>query len=264
MLTIEPVAGLGNRMRALDSALALTREVGVPLRIVWTRTPDLNCRFRDLFRVSPELEVIERSWSHARVARKLAVCLRRYRRFIRDRDLGDLLEREGDLKDQGPWHSVFLITFRRFYPSATPFIDLVPVAPLQTLIERYAADFDDHVYGVHLRRTDNDEAIRRSPTAAFHAEMDRIVRRDPAARFFVATDSPQEELLLRQRYAQRIITHQKVLDRNQPEAARDAVVDLYTLARTKMLLGSCHSSFTDTAAELGGIQKTLAGEAEPS
>lgn len=269
MLTLEPVAGLGNRMRALDSAMALAREVGVPLRVVWTRTPDLNCRFRDLFRAPPGLEVSERSWFHARVARQLAVRLRRYRRFIWDWDVEALVKRGVDIRERGPWDSAFMIPCRRFCNSPAPYVDLIPVAPLQAFIDRYAADFDDHVYGVQVRRVDNGWTINASPTEAFHAEMDRIVSLDPAARFFVATDSPQEEALLRRRYVDRIITHPKILDRNQPQGAKDAVVDLFTLARTLRLLGSCSSSFTDAAAELGGMEttrvwKTVAGADAPA
>ena len=39
----------------------------------------------------------------------------------------------------------------------------------------------------------------------------------------------------------------------------DALLDLYCLAACKKIIGSYFSSFTDTAASLGGIEKLIAG-----
>jgi hypothetical protein len=35
---------------------------------------------------------------------------------------------------------------------------------------------------------------------------------------------------------------------------QDALVELYTLSRTSLILGSSHSTFSDTAAAIGDIQ----------
>jgi hypothetical protein len=39
----------------------------------------------------------------------------------------------------------------------------------------------------------------------------------------------------------------------------DALLDLFCLAACKKIIGSYCSSFTDTAASLGGIEKLIAG-----
>lgn len=46
---LVPVGGLANRMRAIDSAVALSRQCGSELHIVWFKDPGLNCRFDQLF-----------------------------------------------------------------------------------------------------------------------------------------------------------------------------------------------------------------------
>ncbi len=46
--------------------------------------------------------------------------------------------------------------------------------------------------------------------------------------------------------------------RDDPAAMEDAVVDLYALSRCRKIIGSYWSSFTDTAAELGSIERVLA------
>src|SRR5213080_179791 len=60
-LALEPIGGLGNRMRAIDSALALARRLDTPLTVFWRRTADLDCAFRDLFEALPGALVVE--WS---------------------------------------------------------------------------------------------------------------------------------------------------------------------------------------------------------
>ena len=47
------------------------------------------------------------------------------------------------------------------------------------------------------------------------------------------------------------------LDRNDPIAIRDAVIDLYNLAHCKKIYGSYYSSFSDIAALWGGIEKEV-------
>jgi hypothetical protein len=49
MITLVPVGGLANRMKAIDSAIALAREVNTGLQIIWYKDQGLNCRFDELF-----------------------------------------------------------------------------------------------------------------------------------------------------------------------------------------------------------------------
>ena len=59
MILIEPIAGLANRMRALDAALAMGREVGTEVRLRWPVDPDLGCPFEELFEPIPGLAGVE-------------------------------------------------------------------------------------------------------------------------------------------------------------------------------------------------------------
>src|SRR5258708_18420648 len=49
MLIIEPLSGLANRMRAIDSAFSLAKAIDRPVGIAWNRGPDLGAEFFDLF-----------------------------------------------------------------------------------------------------------------------------------------------------------------------------------------------------------------------
>jgi len=109
---------------------------------------------------------------------------------------------------------------------------------------------------VHVRRTDHDKAILRSPDALFVRAMDErcapgreVAPGVPFSHFFLATDDPQFEETLRRRYGGSLLTHAKrTLDRQAPEGIEDAFVDLLMLAQGAEVIGSCGSSFSSVAA----------------
>jgi hypothetical protein len=75
---------------------------------------------------------------------------------------------------------------------------------------------------------------------------------------FLATDSPDEEKRLREIFAYRIITHPKrSVDRQNPQAIKDALIDLFCLSKCKKIIGSYWSSFTETACELNNIERVI-------
>ena len=80
--------------------------------------------------------------------------------------------------------------------------------------------------------------------------MDRALKADPEANFFLATDDAALKRELIAKYGNRIITQQAPVSRSSIEGMRDAVVDLWCLASASRIIGSYWSSFTDTAAEL--------------
>jgi hypothetical protein len=128
------------------------------------------------------------------------------------------------------------------------------VRALQAIIDRYVSSFDRTI-GVHLRRTDNARAREVSPTELFVTAIEQEIELNPAARFFIATDEPEEEALLQQRFGDRLIVHPKrSRRRDDPAAIRDAVVDLYCLAACRRIYGSYWSSFSETAQQLGSAE----------
>lgn len=113
-------------------------------------------------------------------------------------------------------------------------------------------------YGIHIRRTDNEMAVKYSPTSLFIDKMEKLLRINPNVKFFLATDEPSEERLFLDRFGDSIITHhKKSFDRNDPQAIRDAVIDLWFLAHCRKIYGSYWSSFSDVAALWGNIEKEI-------
>ena len=69
-------------------------------------------------------------------------------------------------------------------------------------------------------------------------------------------------MLLRELFPGKIISNEtRTLKRDSVDGMHDALLDLYCLSATDKLIGSYWSSFTDIAADMGKIEKVIAGEA---
>ena len=59
---------------------------------------------------------------------------------------------------------------------------------------------------------------------------------------------------MKSKYPNRIITLMDDTDRNSLEGMKFAVVELFCLSKTKKITGSVGSSYSQIAAEIGGIE----------
>lgn len=256
MITIKPQGGLCNRLRTLGAALALSRKINVPLRLIWERNSKLNCTFRRLFQVSDSFSLSEVTCNdnvppivkRIRNLREILVCKFRYGRAIFPPELEKLYHDGYDFEMLAKNRSVFITTWRRFYPFGSELSELKPVADLQNIINSYTTNFSGHTIGVHIRRTDNIQSIKHSPTSEFIKLMTEEIEKDEKVEFYLATDSPGEESEILRLFPNRITTHEKTLDRQSEKAIMDALVDLICLAKTKQIIGSYWSSFSLTAS----------------
>jgi hypothetical protein len=140
-----------------------------------------------------------------------------------------------------------------------------PVRAIRERVAELAGAFSEETVGVHVRRGDAfrhprlAEQFRRSSDTAFMARMDRIAQSRPNSSFFLATDCFDTQQRFQDRYGSLILTNpEKRFVPSIPGAPKanqhDAVVDLFALARTRTILGNYYSTFSRTAAALGGAR----------
>jgi hypothetical protein len=281
MLTIEPMGGLCNRMRAIDGAVALASQLSQPIKLIWNCDPDLGCSLERLFVSPPEISLIEERQSNLCVPHWEGV----WKSFGRWNDIMKELVSSNSLNSKNYDHSTPLVLFQReieiLLKAGYDFHELArkrsvhfktwerlhqlrsnielfrPVPRLAETIRNITEHFDNCV-GVHIRRTDHKHAILHSTTSLFIERLNQEVCLNPKVRFFLATDDKTEEDLLRNHYPERIISFQKrSLERRTPEAIEDAVIDLFCLSNTKKILGSLGSSFSLMASEIHGAPLEL-------
>ncbi|MCR4788120.1 MAG: hypothetical protein K5888_06020 [Lachnospiraceae bacterium] len=109
--------------------------------------------------------------------------------------------------------------------------------------------------GLHIRRTDHAAATEISSTDGFIIAIEKEIEADPNVRFFLATDSPEEENNLKERFGDRIIVQQdKSWGREDKASMRSGILDMLCLSGCKKIYGSYKSAFSEFAARYGGIE----------
>ena len=268
---IETVGGLGNRMRALDSAIEFCNRYNKELHLIWPLFKGMNCRFDQLFEIPRCISSISypNEYSSFKVISNLYVAGRklarttfpvRYDKFINKKEFWTLEKNRFDWSELSQYHRVRLQTDAKFFNRDKPYTELVPVDTLKRQIILYSERFTGKkIIGIHIRRTDNVWATESSLTESFIRKMDAELASDQKTVFFLATDSPAEESILIDRYGDKMLVHEKsTLRRDTIEGIQQALVDLYILSRVQKIIGSYRSSFTDTAAELGKVPLEIA------
>ena len=266
---IQPTCGLCNRMRVLDSAIAYSRENKRPIFLIWLLNNELNCRLGDLF-IIPDgvFDKILYVDCAKPIQSSLSKLLLKLPFWITGSYLSDNTKILKLLNQGQSFETIFrnnfseknffyICTCYQFYSNSRPFFNLKPVASIQNLVDSYTRNHE-YLIGVHIRRTDNKQAIQFSPTSKFIHVLQQEVDANSKVKFFVATDSLEVQQELENIFPGRIIIHNKSsLDRFSPAAIRDAVIDLYCLAQTRKLIGSYGNSFTETASKPGDVETVV-------
>ena len=283
-LIVRPQQGLANRMRVISSFRILARYSGRVFELCWAPSngwsdEDLSELFENGFpRVSPD-EFAEYCHNGLAIhkARQVAGRDDRGTQMWKWR-AGSGMHRVFDLEnfpvvtysgqarcDRLVDHATRARLLPHFEPAYRANVrEWRPVPSIRAKIEELAEAFGPHTVGVHIRRGDHltgsrRSGWRRSSDEAFFARMDAELAAQPSTNFFLATDSAATEERLRGQYREAVIVNPDKrfvpsVIRRPKDNQRDAVIDMFALARTRKILGSNYSSFSVMAADIGGIE----------
>jgi hypothetical protein len=262
-MTLKPFGGLANRMRAIDSALLISRKFDCSLSIFWEMSFELNCSFQRLFQPFENVEIKEyyRNGFAKRSIDFVTGNLEKaginyppgYAKYYSNQEVLKLNRQGFDFENIANYESVYISTVNRFYSGRESFRSFKPIPQLQQRIDEHCSDFGRHATGIHIRRSDNHHSVKYSPISGFIDMMKDELDKEPDTRFYLATDSPEDEGKLKKIFGNRIITHSKTLDRNSEKGIHDALIDLYCLSNTSRIMGSYFSSFSEVAAQINNI-----------
>ena len=270
MITLVPVGGLANRMKAIDAAIGLAQEADARLHIIWFKDKGLNCRFDQLFR-SLELKGVtlkEASWIDKlifdRPRRKNFHLPRLFQRVLFDEciyenEATQRFYRNYDFLSWTKERNVYIASCVYFYSQTSrPLFQIFqPAEKVQEQIRKFTDTFVRPTIGIHIRRTDNIGSISQSPTELFIEKMQEEIGKNGDCQFYVATDSEEEKKRLKDIFGERILTLPRAADRNSITGMQDALVELYVLSHTQKILGSMQSSYSETAAQISNIRCEL-------
>lgn len=262
MIHFKPFLGLANRMRAMNSAVALANHCGIKIKIFWVKDLKLNAKFSDLFVIPEDLSVQISEPVFSFYTLPFTIRYPTYMflvkllfkvKYSKSIIINNLGSTEFDIAKLNTDKNIFIAAFNDFYKADFNSSLFIPTEDIAVKIDDVSKSFSKSTYGIHIRRTDNPISIDLSPTNLYVKEIDTIISQDNNARFYLATDSLSEKEFLINKYQDRIITSIFNTSRQSTEGMKNAVIDLFALSRTRMIIGSYFSSFSDIAAALGKI-----------
>ncbi len=257
MIVIEPLGGLANRMRALDSAINLGIKTKQSVMVLWALDSSLNCQYHILFERLPNVRVLNFINSHINQhLRKFFIRLGEFYFYnLSESEIQKFAGYTQALEQLALKRNLHIQTCGRFYLTNKPFNIFNPAKALRSQIETVTCLFVEKTIGIHIRRGDNTLSISHSPITEFIEVIKKELKESTETIFYLATDSLKEEKVLTDLFPGKIITHtKKIPDRNNSESIQDALVDLYCLSKCRKIIGSYYSSFSETAAQIGRIE----------
>jgi hypothetical protein len=269
-LYIEPIGGLANRMRVIASALEFQKRYGCEVYCIWNENSELNAPFEDLFETVEGLHLIRKKpkFNKLRYSFRsnqfLNQLLKAYNKllgfdyFIKAHQVAKLVKNE-ELHSivANNTGAIYIESWGIDYNWDTKIInDIFQLK--KDIIDKVEANLSEfgvftEVVGLHIRRTDNVEAIKNSPIELFINEIENKIKQNNNVGFFLATDDKDIGFLLQKLYPGIILVYDKNLSRDSLEGIQDALVDMYTLSKTTFIYGSHYSSFSTMAGKIGGI-----------
>lgn len=290
MLFVHCMHGLGNRLRAIASAMSYAKSTDRELVVVWEKDAHIAAVFEDLFitdeivtmsRFNPKwpfqgYEKWDRSW--------LEFKFYNYMEMEGNNAIKGQVIEEDDTK-----HLYFKSAYiMEVSNSSTTNWDLdnemlrslKPVPEVSKLVDEHTSKGLNAMIGVHIRDRTLDRDIKnvdfgseygksastemehwrqKSSYKNFVTEMKRLIAQDDDLKFYVATDTINVFKALQDELPGRIVFTDRDCDGRDGRCVRFALVDLLCLAKTKQLVGSNWSSFTEAASRFGGKSPRLSG-----
>jgi hypothetical protein len=258
MIILEPTSGLCNRMRAIDSAVALGKILKKKVTVIWYRDYLLNCSFSELFKPIESIDKIIEFRFITRFDREIfqrlsKLIMKAYcHHFLSNNDIIQLKKNGSVYQFLNNKNCVCIRTYQSFFKPEQPYAIFKPQNDLAKIIDTY--NINHNFIGVHIRRMDNLKSIENSPTELFIKQLEEEIERDPAVKFFVASDSLEDKKLISNHFPDRVKQHNvEDFNRNKPEAIKNALIDLYCLAGCRKIIGSYWSSFSTTASKINNV-----------
>ena len=266
--------GLGNRLKGLISVMRLSKKLERELVLYWPNTKYCGCDFEDLFENTlpkigdEELKKIKRGGDY---------------KFY-----NDVLDNEHEKYKYllfKTWRFIFLPNevpknFTKVFPSkegrSIDFeFDRIPLdkrkdfleelnslKPTQQILEgvkSFEEKYNLSEYnGIHIRRGDTKFTVDGREKVSSDELFIEKIKSMPNERFLLCTDGIETENKLKELFGDKIIVYPKGdRKRSRKDSLQEALIDMLLLSKTKRLLGSYLSTFTELAWWFGGCKNKI-------
>ena len=286
-LLVIPLAGLGNRMRVLSSCVAIAKRDNRTLSIVWPINSELGCDIIDIFsNIGIDYKRPNKIFSYVLSTVYRVGAVRRFFKIYKfitslffdavildgdiiDYDVVNKLKKIDRLDNKSNLIVAACMSFNDEQYTANFFNylkDEINRPQLNSFVfsnyinDRVHQEYNkiSHPYiGIHIRRTDNFDAIKHGDEANYIQEIERCLAINQDQKFFLATDSEKTKEYFKTRYGQRIYTMNSVLERNSKEGIQAGVIEMLLLSKSDKIICSLISSYSNAAILIGKEKKVM-------
>lgn len=289
LLFVHCMHGLGNRLRAMGSAFAFAKNTRRIPVVIWESDAHIAAEFDALFNTSEiavltdfkpkwpftDLESFDASWKHFKFYNYMEMEEGAVKGEPIVNEVDKHLYYKGAYVMEAPDYSWWEADNQELQ-------QLKPVGLVHEKLDELEKKGLSSSIGVHIRNRTlaadiknvnfneeyGTEAAKtmehwrmKSSYSTFVTEMQRILKEDdPDAKFYIATDTWEVIPLMEKEFPGKILSTPRKCDDRDSECVKYAVIDVYALSKTKQLLGSNWSSYTEIAERLGGLKARLAGQ----
>lgn len=273
-ITISPMGGLANRMRAILSARALAKDSGASLRVLWNVSHELGCEPQWLFNTAnwdfdwrtTSANFHHWLWKPAGKGNFFIPALWQSLRFSRHiHDHSHLLDRSLSREQllSAARTNLYITSGLSFYPylPADAAALFAPTEQIEVMVdEKLEPMLACKKIGIHIRRTDNAQSILHSPDHLFSEMIKKQIQSSRSSMFYLATDSNEVKQKLTHEFGCRIVTSPHQACRSSRQGIMEAWAEMLVLSRMDMIIGSFYSSFSEMAAQIGNVPLVMATE----
>ena len=269
-LIVQPMGGLANRMRVIGRLRVLANKAHVPMEVLWVSNSDVGAKWCEIFEEPVDFTIREQSGSYQHeyffakwyknIIHHVWAWMHRYTWLPYNivEKLDEDTSEEGLQRLFDRWIAQ-LQAGKILYISTGDYLGenydtsiFRPIATLQKEIDSYLPS-DKEVYGIHIRRTDNTWAKEASPLELFENKVVSILKKEPKALFYLASDDADTIAHFQKRFGDAILSRPKTFGRTSVQGIQDAIIEMWLLTKTKMIYGSFYSSYSGMAARIGHV-----------
>ncbi len=262
MIIFVPKAGLGNRMRGIASAYRIAKSIDEQLHIVWIDNHECNCPMKDLFDLPEEVQITHIPWIPVPLSIRMHIqdmirthYKKKCNRVLLNEDLWDMKPEfiQGLTKQK-----VYIETAAGWDCEAEDAFDIFQVnKEITSKAESYINSNqlkEVPLIGVHIRRTDMENADADSPRAAFEKVMREELDMEPRTCFYLASDDVNEKEYFINRFGTKhVFTQNLNMKRETQNGIKAALQEIVILGFCKKIYGTKGSSFSNLAADMGKV-----------
>lgn len=286
-ILVIPLAGLGNRMRVLSSCVAIAKRDNRSLYIVWPINSDLGCGLEDIFQsVGIDYKIPNKFISYILANVYRVGMIKRFygiyksvsslffNTVVFDGDIIDYnvinkLKKIERLSNKSNLMIASCMSFNDEQYGINFFEylkDEINRPQLNSFVfNSYIINKVDQEYnkigfpyiGIHIRRTDNFDAIKHGDDANYIYEIEKCIKMNESQKFFLATDSEKTKVYFKNKYGQRLYTVDSLLERDSVKGVQAGVIEMLLLSKSDKIICSLISSYSNAAILIGKVKQVL-------